>query len=154
RVLERAERSAEQTYVVRLREAIRDGRVAILRLKLADEPGLDEETFELRVRTATPFAVTETSCGRGWSDSKLEDVLRCSFSYSLAPSSTSSEAEDESPASPAYQPANRRRLTLTFSEQPEQIDILRAREALRISPPVDDLSVEIDHKRLHVYGKF
>ncbi|PWB83091.1 MAG: alpha-2-macroglobulin [Methylocystaceae bacterium] len=154
RPLERAERGAEQTYVVRLREALRDGRVAILRLKLADEPGLDDETFELRVRTAAPFAVTEASCGRGWSDNKLEDVLRCAFSYSLSPSSSSSEGEDESPAAPAYQPANRRRLTLTFSEQPDELDILRAREALRISPPVDDLSVEIDRKRLHIYGKF
>lgn len=154
RALERNDRGAEQTYAIRLREAIRDGRVAILRLKLADEPGLDDETFELRVRTAPPFAVTEASCGRGWSDEKLDDVLRCAFSYSLASSSSSSEGEDDTPAAPAYQPANRRRLTLTFSEQPENLDILRAREALRISPPVDDLSIEVDRKRLHVYGKF
>ncbi|MBI1868600.1 MAG: Ig-like domain-containing protein, partial [Methylocystis sp.] len=149
RPLERAERSAAQTYVVRLREAIRDGRVAILRLKLADEPGLDDETFELRVRTATPFAVTEASCGRGWNGDKLDDVLRCASSGSLA----SSEGEEEG-AAPTYQPANRRRLTLTFSAAPEQLDILGAREALRISPPVDDLSVEIDRQRLKIFGKF
>jgi hypothetical protein len=154
RALERAERSAEQSVAIRLRETIRDGRVAILRLKLADEPGLDDEIFELRARSAAPFTVTEASCGRGWSDDKQDGVLRCAFGYSVAPSSASSEGEEESAPVSNYQPANRRRLTLTFTEQPGEIDILRAREALRISPPVDDLSVEIDHKRLNVYGKF
>ncbi|HEY8262019.1 MAG TPA: MG2 domain-containing protein, partial [Methylosinus sp.] len=155
RALERESRDAEQSVAIRLRETVRDGRVAILRLKLADEPGLDDEIFELRARSATPFTVTEASCGRGWSDEKHDGVLRCAFGYSVAASSaSSSEGEEESAPAPAYAPANRRRLTLTFTEQPEEIDILRAREALRVTPPVDDLSVEIDHKRLHIYGKF
>jgi uncharacterized protein YfaS (alpha-2-macroglobulin family) len=153
RALERGERSAEQRVAIRLREPVRDGRVAILRLKLADEPGLDDEIFELRARSAAPFAVTEASCGRGWSDEKQDGVLRCAFGYSLAGSSSTSEGEEEN-AAPAYQPANRRRLTLTFTEQPDALDILRTREALRVTPPVDDLSVEIDHKRLDIYGKF
>ncbi|OBS53228.1 MULTISPECIES: alpha-2-macroglobulin [Methylosinus] len=152
RAVERAERSAEQRVAIRLREPVRDGRVAILRLKLADEPGLDDEIFELRARSAAPFSVTEASCGRGWSDEKQDGVLRCAFGYSLA-GSASSEGEEEE-AAPAYRPANRRRLTLTFTEQPDALDILRAREALRVTPPVDDLAVEIDHKRLDIYGKF
>jgi len=77
RALERVDAGGEQTYVLRLREGVADGRVAILRLRLSDEPGLDDETYELRVRTALPFAVTETSCGRGWSDDNLGGVLRC-----------------------------------------------------------------------------
>ena len=77
RPLERSKRSAEQSYVIKFREAIADGQLAVMRLKLADEPGLDEETFELRVRTATPFAVADTSCGRGWNDDKIDGVLRC-----------------------------------------------------------------------------
>ena len=155
RPLERADRSAAQSVAIRLRERLRDGRVALLRLKLADEPGLDDEIFELRARSAAPFAVTEASCGRGWSDDKQDGVLRCAFGYAVAASSVaSSEGEEESAPVANYQPANRRRLTLSFTEQPDEIDILRAREALRISPPVDDLLVEIDRKRLDVYGKF
>ncbi|WP_084484767.1 MG2 domain-containing protein [Methylosinus sp. LW3] len=154
RPLERADRNAAQSVAIRLRESIHDGRVAILRLKLADEPGLDDEIFELRARSAAPFAVSEASCGRGWSDDKQDGVLRCAFGYAVAPASASSEGEEESAPVSNYQPANRRRLTLSFTEQPGEIDILRAREALRISPPVDDLSVEIDRKRLNVYGKF
>ncbi|MBY6241765.1 MG2 domain-containing protein [Methylosinus sp. Sm6] len=154
RALERADRGAGQSVAIRLREPVRDGRVAILRLKLADEPGLDDETFELRARSAAPFAVTEASCGRGWSDEKQDGVLRCAFGYSLAGSASSASEGEEENAAPAYQPANRRRLTLTFTEQPDAIDILRAREALRVTPPVDDLAVEIDHKRLEIYGKF
>ena len=48
RALERGERAEEQTYVIRFRERIADGRVAILRLRLSDEAGLDDETYELR----------------------------------------------------------------------------------------------------------
>jgi hypothetical protein len=154
RALERESRGAEQSVAIRLRDPARDGSVVILRLKLADEPGLDDEIFELRARSAAPFAVTEASCGRGWSDEKQDGVLRCAFGYSLAASASLSEGEEESAPAPVHAPANRRRLTLTFTEQPEEIDILRAREALRVTPPVDDLAVEIDHKRLNIYGKF
>jgi hypothetical protein len=151
RALERADRSAEQTYVVKFRELLSDGRVAILRLRLADEAGLDDETYELRVRTASPFAVTEASCGRGWNGDKLEEVLRCASSVSVA---STSENGEEGEAASSYAPANKRRLTLAFSAPPEELDILKAREALRISPPVDDLSVEVDRQRMRISAKF
>jgi uncharacterized protein YfaS (alpha-2-macroglobulin family) len=152
RALERADGSADQTYVVKFRDNLSDGRIAILRLRLADEAGLDDETYELRVRTATPFAVTEASCGRGWSGDKLEDVLRCASSGSVA--AEWENGEDSEAASSTYAPANKRRLTLAFSATPEELDILRAREALRISPPVDDLSVEVDRQHLKISAKF
>ena len=83
RPLERGERADEQSLRHSLsRKRSRDGRVAILRLRLSDEPGLDDETYELRVRTAPPFAVTEASCGRGWNDDKLDGVLRCAVAMS------------------------------------------------------------------------
>jgi alpha-2-macroglobulin len=153
RALERADRTAEQTYVVKFRETIADGRVAILRLRLADEPGLDDETYELRVRTATPFIVTEASCGRGWNGDKLEEVLRCASSGSVASAPEGGE-EEGGAAAPTYSPANKRRLTLAFSAAPDELDILKAREALRITPPVDDLSVETDRQHLKISAKF
>jgi uncharacterized protein YfaS (alpha-2-macroglobulin family) len=153
RPLERAERSALQTYLVKFREAIADGRVAVLRLRLADEAGLDDETYELRVRTATPFAVTEASCGHGWNDDKLDGVLRCASSGPVAAAPESGEEEGRETSQP-YAPANKRRLTLAFSATPEELDILKARETLRISPPVDDLAVEIDRQHLKISAKF
>jgi uncharacterized protein YfaS (alpha-2-macroglobulin family) len=153
RPLERTERSAPQTYLVKFREAIADGRVAILRLRLADEAGLDDETYELRVRTATPFTVTEASCGRGWNDDKLDGVLRCASNGSTNYAAESGEEEEGEAALP-YASATRRRLTLTFSATPEELSILTAREALRISPPVDDLAVEIDGQHLKISAKF
>ncbi|MGJ0395480.1 MAG: alpha-2-macroglobulin family protein [Methylocystis sp.] len=150
RALERDARAAEQTYVIRFRERIADGRVAILRLRLSDEAGLDDQTYELRLRTAPPFAVTEASCGRGWSDDRADNVLRCA-SYLTTPDS--GEEEGESAAIP-YAPASKRQLALSFNATPETLDILRAREALRITPPVDDLAVETDGRRLRVAGKF
>ena len=150
RALERGERAAEQTYVIRFRERIADGRVAILRLRLADEAGLDDQTYELRLRTAPPFAVTEASCGRGWSDDRADSVLRCA-SYLVTPESGEDEGGD---AAIPYAPASKRRLALSFNATPETLDILRAREALRITPPVDDLAVETDGRRVRVAAKF
>ncbi|MBM3625460.1 MAG: alpha-2-macroglobulin, partial [Alphaproteobacteria bacterium] len=150
RALERDARAADQTYVIRFRERIADGRVAILRLRLSDEAGLDDQTYELRLRTAPPFAATEASCGRGWSDDRAENVLRCA-SYLMSPES--SEEEGDSAAIP-YAPASKRLLALSFNATPETLDILRAREALRITPPVDDLSVETDGRRLRIVAKF
>src|SRR5258705_4523617 len=49
---ERLKRDDKQTYLVKLKTAAPDGRVAILRLKLSDEPGLDDPTYELRLRSA------------------------------------------------------------------------------------------------------
>ena len=53
-------REAGQSYLVQLKNAVPDGRVAILRLKLSNEPGLDEPSFELRLQSAVPFTVIET----------------------------------------------------------------------------------------------
>jgi uncharacterized protein YfaS (alpha-2-macroglobulin family) len=147
RPLERAKRDDKQTYVVRFRSSIPDGRVAVLRLKLSDEPGLDDPIFELRARTAAPFTVGDADCGRGWSGSKRDDVLQCA-SYGA---DSDAGADDEKPS---YQAAPKRRLTLSFSATPEKLDILRAREALRITPAVDDLSVEPDGSRLRLTARF
>ena len=150
--LERSKRSAEQSYVVKFREAIADGQLAVIRLKLADEPGFDEETFELRVRTATPFAVVDTTCGRGWNDDKIDGVLRCASNGAGAPAPESG-ADEGGDAGSQYAPANKRRLSLRFSAEPAPLDILRAREALRFTPPVDDLDVEVDRQRLKITGE-
>jgi len=151
RALERGERAEEQTYVIRFRERIADGRVAILRLRLSDEAGLDDQTYELRLRTAPPFAATEASCGRGWSDDRADNVLRCA-SYLVTPES--GEEEGGEVATPPYSAASKRQLALSFNATPEALDILRAREALRITPPVDDLAVETDGRRLRIVAKF
>ncbi len=152
RALERAARSDEQTYVLRLREPVADGRVAILRLKLSDEPGLDDETYELRIRTALPFAVSEASCGRGWDDAHQGGVLRC-VANDFAPAPESGEEEGGEVAT-TYAAANKRRLSLSFNAEPEAPDISRGRDSLRITPPVDDLAIETDGNRLRLSGKF
>ena len=150
RALERGERAGDQTYVIRFHERIADGRVAILRLRLSDEAGLDDQTYELRLRTAPPFAATEASCGRGWSDDRADNVLRCA-SYLMSPDSGDEEGGE---VAIPYAPASKRQLALNFNATPETLDILRAREALRITPPVDDLAVETDGRRLRIVAKF
>lgn len=142
--LERANRDDNQTYVVRLRTAVPDGRVAILRLKLSNEPGLDDPTYELRLRSAVPFNATGASCGRGLERETLDGVMRC-LPYA---SSSSDDGESGDGRNP------RRRIAVTFSSKPEVLGIVRARDVLRITPAVEDLGAESDGVRLQLSGRF
>ena len=151
RALERAKRDDKPTYVVRFRSPIPDGRVAVLRLKLSDEAGLDDPIFEMRARTARPFVVSDADCGRGWNGDRRDEVLQCNALGSDTDAQSDGDSEKQSPS---YSPAAKRRLNLSFSAEPQDIDILKARDALRISPPVDDLAVEQDGTTVRLTGRF
>jgi hypothetical protein len=144
RPLERARRNDKQTYVVQLSSPIPDGRVLILRLRLADEPGLDEPSFEMRLRSAVPFTVTSATCGYGLERDAIDDVMRC------APEEYSSNDDDDT----GDRPGTRRRILINFSSPPESLDVVQARDILRLTPPIDDLTVATDGQRLRLSGRF
>jgi uncharacterized protein YfaS (alpha-2-macroglobulin family) len=135
--LERASRADKQTYLVMLHQPLPDQRLAVLRLRLSDEPGLDDPIFSLTLHTATPFVLNSLDCGDGYSSVTTDGLTSCNpFAGGGAP---------------------RRGVNLTFSAPPAAMDILRARNALRISPPVDDLQVVADTgspQILHLNGSF
>ncbi len=135
RPVERAARSDPQTVMVVLRRPVPDGRVATLHLRLSDEPGLDDPTFTLALRSATPFKLTDTTCGDSFNRADLDGVTRCTPDPGLA--------------------ARPRRVVLQFSDRPEDLDIVRARDILRITPPLDDLEVaSAGVNGLRITGKF
>ncbi len=144
RPVERTRRNDKQTYIVKLRQPIPDGRVLILRLRLSDEPGLDEPSFAVRLRSAVPFTVTSAQCGRGLDRDTIDNVMHC------APDSDSGNNDDDT----GDKPSTRRRILIGFSSTPESLDVVRAREALRLTPPVDDLTVDTDGPRLRLGGRF
>ena len=143
KALERKARDDKQSYVVRLKQSVTDGRVAILRLALSDAPGLDVPSYELRLRSASPFTATEASCGRGLDETNQDGVMRCAAYGGSADEGTGDYPE----------PA-KRRLSIKFSAKPETLDVVKLREALRVSPPVDDLATEVDGNRLRLSGRF
>ncbi len=136
RPVERSARGDAQTVLVVLKRAVADGRIATLRLRLSDEPGLDDPIFEVAVRSATPFRMTDSYCGESYNHSSKDGVTICD------------PATDEA--------AKPRRLVLQFSSTPEAMDIVRARNVLHITPPVDDLAVTIgsDNNEMQIGGKF
>lgn len=135
RPVERSARADRQTYLIVLHQPIPDGRIATLRLRLSDEPGLDDPTFQLALRSAAPFLLTDQYCGDGYSHALQDGVTVCSPEEYNAPKP--------------------RRITLQFSETPETLDIVQARGALRITPDLDDLAVSIGGDReLRLDGKF
>jgi len=126
RPLERANRADRQTYLVMLHQPLPDQRLAILRLRLSDEPGMDDPIFQLRLRTATPFTLSDLDCGDGYAARNTDGLTLC----------TPDSNPDDSGKG-----VQRRSVVLRFSAPPQALDILQARNALRLTPPVDDLRV-------------
>jgi alpha-2-macroglobulin len=145
--LERTTRADPQTYLVVLRQPVPDGQLVRLKLRLSDEPGLDDQGFELSLRSAVPFTVSDVTCGKRLDREVQDGVLRC------APRQDD-EAQDDSEEDPPRKAGPRRSLVIGFSAEPEALDIAKAREALRLTPAVDDLAVERDGQRLLLSGRF
>jgi uncharacterized protein YfaS (alpha-2-macroglobulin family) len=133
RAAERAGPSDRQTYLLVLRRPIPDGRVAIVRLRLSDQPGLDDPIFEARIRSAAPFALTDARCGSSYAHETRDAAVRCT-----------PNTADPGP----------RTLILQMNAVPEPPDIVQARDALRISPPVDDLAVTVRGPELRITARF
>jgi uncharacterized protein YfaS (alpha-2-macroglobulin family) len=136
RAQDRAARGDAQTYLILLHAPLPDSRLAILRLRLSDAVGMDDPIFERRLHTATPFTLTGLGCADGFIASTADGVTQCR------------------PAGGSATP--RRGIVLSFSAPPRPLDIVAARDALRLSPPVDDLAVSGggSEGRLTITGNF
>ena len=134
RAVERSARADPQTYLVVLHRPVPDGQVATLRLRLSDTPGLAPPNFELSLRSAAPFRLSDTICGDSYDRSTSDGVMVCT------------------PATDS--PAHRRRAVLQFSAAPEALNVVQARNLIRITPPVDGLSVQSNDTALRVSADF
>ncbi len=135
RPVERASSGDPQTILVVLHQPVPDGRTATLRLRLSDEPGLDDPMFELTLRSAAPFRISDTYCGDNFNHSVKDGVTVCD------PDGTTARGP--------------RQLVLQFTATPETLDIVRARDLLRFTPPLDDMAVTNgSNNELRIAGKF
>jgi hypothetical protein len=133
RPVERTSRSDKQSILVTLHQPIPDGQVATLRLRLSDEPGLDDPIFDLPLKSALPFKLRDTYCTEGFDHTTTDDVVRCSPSEPIRP----------------------RGVTLQFSAPPEALDIVKARDVLRVTPPLDGMAVSVGgDNELRITGRF
>ncbi len=133
----RTGRQAPQAYMVVLHRPTPDGQVAILRLRLSDAAGLDAPIFETRLHSPVPFTFAQATCGSGFGSSTAgPDGL-----HECAPS-------DDSTAS---QP---RGFELSFTASPQALDVVQARDVLRISPHVDGLQTSSEGNTLRIGGLF
>jgi uncharacterized protein YfaS (alpha-2-macroglobulin family) len=133
--VERAARSDPQTYIIALHQPVPDGQVAILRLRLSDEPGLDTPMFETRLHSAVPFAFTGLTCASGFGNSTADNLRSC------APNDETAGAQP-------------RGVELSFTAPPQALDVVHARDVLRITPHVDGLIAASDTTTLRLTGAF
>jgi uncharacterized protein YfaS (alpha-2-macroglobulin family) len=133
RAVERSGRADKQTILVSLRQPVPDGQVATLRLRLSDEPGLDDPIFALPLKSALPFKLRDTYCTEGYDHTTVDTVVQCNPSEPIRP----------------------RGVTLQFSAPPENLDIVKARDVLRFTPPLDDMAVSVGgENELRITGRF
>ena len=133
--VERAGTGAAQTVLVVLQQPLQEGYQATLKLRLSDQPGYDDPIFETALQAAKPFKLSDTYCGDSYNHSTTDGVTVCD------------------PAS--SEPAKPRVAVLQFNATPETLDIVRARDVLRITPPLDGLTVSAGgENELRIGGKF
>ncbi len=135
RTTERTTSGDAQTVLVVLHNPVPDGRVATLHLRLSDEPGMDDPIFDLALRSAAPFRLSDTYCGDSYNHSTRDGVVVCDPDASAT--------------------AKQRQMVLQFTSAPVAIDIVKARDAIRFTPPLDGLTVDTGgNNELTLGGKF
>ncbi len=136
RAVERSGRGDKQSYLVVLHRPVPDGQVATLHLRLSDTPGLDDPIFDLPLRSASPFRLSDTYCGDSYDHSTVDGVTICTPSADVT--------------------ARRRQAVLQFTAVPQELDVVQARDLIRITPPVDGLKTESngDNNELRLTADF
>ncbi|MFZ1641412.1 MAG: alpha-2-macroglobulin family protein [Candidatus Contendobacter sp.] len=152
---ERADRSAEADYVVVLRDPVPGNHQIDLKLRLSDEPSLNDELKTLSFRTAEPFRLSRLECGQvGESDYRHRDIYVTDkqikdFIYCKRDSGYE-EAQKASPA-----------LVLGFNHdlakpdgEDRVLSPLVARNLLHFTPAVEALKATVSGSYLIVSGRF
>lgn len=135
KVAERGNRADAATYVVQLRQPVTLGTRAIVHLRLSLDDTADRSFARLTFSTAEPFRVVAMGCGGAQvqltpagSRYSREQVLHC---------------DADSP-----------RLVLRFSSPPQGLGPVEARNLVRFSPAVDNLSFAVSGTSLTATGSF
>ncbi|MCU0290467.1 MAG: hypothetical protein MUF10_00540 [Thermoanaerobaculaceae bacterium] len=135
KVPERSNRADAATYVVQLRQPVALGTRAIVHLRLSLDDSADRSFARVSFSTAEPFRVLTMGCGAAQvpltpagSRYSREQALQC---------------EADSP-----------RLVLRFSSPPQALGPVEARNLVRLSPAVDNLTFAVSGTSLTVSGSF
>src|SRR5262249_41891402 len=133
--MERADRSAPAQYIVNLHDPIPGGTRALLHLRLSLEPGLTGGFQDISFSTAEPFRITPLGCPAS--------------SFPIPPSGALYGKEAAIKC-----PTGDRTVNVFFSADLAPIGPIAARNLIRISPQVDDISYAVVNSVLSVSGKF
>jgi len=135
KVVERRSRADAARYVLLLREPIPLGTRALLRLRLALDDREGDTFREIVFSTAEPFRVLRVGC-RG-------------STYAVTPEGTRYTREQAIAC-----PASPRTVVVEFSSTPGQIGPVPARNLVRLSPAVSNLTFETEGRTLAITGDF
>ncbi|HKK07183.1 MAG TPA: alpha-2-macroglobulin family protein [Gammaproteobacteria bacterium] len=135
KVVERQRRSDPASYVLLLKEPIASGTRAIVHLRLSLDDSVDQAFKRIRFATAEPFRVLSLGCTRN--------------RFPVTPQGVRYTREQAIQCG-----ADRRSVQLEFSAEPGKLGPVEARNLVRFTPAVKDLSFSHMGRTLGISGKF
>ncbi|HEX4954482.1 MAG TPA: alpha-2-macroglobulin family protein [Thermoanaerobaculia bacterium] len=133
--LERRGRDEPAGYLLALAKPIPLGSKVVVHLKLSLDEGAPESLAKVTFSTLEPFRPTQFGCPGS--------------QVPVTPSGSRFTPEQALSC-----PASEAALVVDFSATPKELGTLEARNLVRISPPVDNLSYQLIGRRLRVTGDF
>jgi uncharacterized protein YfaS (alpha-2-macroglobulin family) len=135
KVMERLQRSDPASYVLMLKEAVPGATQAIIHLRLSLDDSVEQSFKRIRFATAAPFRVKTFGCSGN--------------RYPGAPGGVSYSRDQAISCN-----SNNRSVEIEFSSKLGQPGPIEARNLVRFTPAVEDLSVHSYDKMLTIRGKF
>src|SRR5262249_17551440 len=135
KTMERQGRADAASYVLRLHEPIRGGTHATVHLRLSPETALDGVTQDFSFATAEPFRITNFGCS-----GPRMPVTSSGVAYGAANARRCAAGE--------------RSVVIQFSAPLQAPSPVVARNLVRVTPPVDNLTFRTAGTELVVGGSF
>ena len=135
KVQERKSRDDSASYIVILHEPIPMGTKSIVHLRLSLSDQIEQAFHRIEFSTGEPFRITHFGGSR-----QMYPVTRTGVSY----------AKEQA----IQGRADNRTLQVQFSSEPADLNVIAARNMVRISPAVEELSFNSAGNRLLIDGRF
>ncbi|MBI3785090.1 MAG: alpha-2-macroglobulin [Deltaproteobacteria bacterium] len=146
KIMERQGRAEPAAYVLQLHTPIPLGTRAITHLRLSLDDDAHESFVDVSLATAEPFRITEVGCrvpSTGWSPQPPRRAYPVSVEGSHYSAQQAITCGSES-----------RVILVDFSSQPKDLDVMAARNLVRITPAVDKLAFNTAGNTLQITGEF
>lgn len=151
KVIERSSRKENASYVITLANAIPNGMLTQVHLRLSLDDDIDQSFYKIDFATSKPFELVRAGCSGDGSGNALGDGSDHVTGNSFPITSEGSQYDEKQAIACA---GNNREIRLAFSSQLPAVDPIAARNLVHITPLISNLSYSTNGRQLVVRGDF